>query len=473
MERDRSGRREYRGCDESCELQHGNHELPPDLRSGESHGHDQIHSIDNKRLTERDGLAICGDSYTSCRAGRATPGAPGRSEHPWSCARLIKETMIRGSGLRIGRILGIPIYLHSTWVFIFVAITYIIASQFKQEHPLWTDTQHWAVGVLTSLLFFASVLFHELSHSVVAQHYKIRVVSITLFLFGGLARIEREPSKAIQEFNIAIAGPLASGLLSGGFFGLTLLFPYSQSVGALAKWLGWTNLYLSVFNLLPGFPLDGGRIFRAIIWGVTKNFEKATRVAGASGKLIAYAMILLGAWGAFHGFVQDGLWTAFIGWFILNAAQESVAQVAIRETLAGLSAVDVMSKEVPTAPGHITLEEYSAEVLRTGRRCHLVVSDDRLVGMMNVHTLNSVPRDEWAHNSVQAAMIPRDKILWTSPDEPLLKLLERLLSADVNQMPVVSGSSDGAPQIVGIVTRDSILRVMQTRSELGPLAATK
>ena len=381
--------------------------------------------------------------------------------------------MIRGSGLRIGRILGIPIYLHSTWVFIFAAITYIIASQFKQEHPLWTDTQHWAVGVLTSLLFFASVLFHELSHSVMAQHYKIRVVSITLFLFGGLARIEREPSKAIQEFNIAIAGPLASGLLAGAFFALTLLFPFSQAVGALATWLCRTNAALAIFNLLPGFPLDGGRIFRAIVWGVTKNFEKATRVAGASGKLIAYAMILLGAWGAFHGFVQDGLWTAFIGWFILNAAQESVAQVAIRETLAGLSAVDVMSKEVPTAPGHITLEEYSAEVLRTGRRCHLVVSDDRLVGMMNVHTLNSVPRDEWAHNSVQAAMIPRDKILWTSPDEPLLKLLERLLSADVNQMPVVSGSSDGAPQIVGIVTRDSILRVMQTRSELGPLAATK
>jgi Zn-dependent protease len=381
--------------------------------------------------------------------------------------------MNRGAGLRIGKILGIPIYLHSTWVFIFAAITYIIASQFNKEHPLWTDTQHWTVGVLTSLLFFASVLFHELSHSVVAQHYKIRVVSITLFLFGGLARIEREPSKATQEFNIAIAGPLASGLLAGGFFGLTLLFPYSQTVGALATWLYRTNAALAVFNLLPGFPLDGGRIFRAIVWGVTKNFEKATRVAGASGKLIAYAMILLGAWGAFHGFVQDGLWTAFIGWFILNAAQESVAQVAVRETLAGLSAADVMSKEVPTAPGHITLEEYSTEVLRTGRRCHLVISDDRLVGMMNVHTLNSVPRGDWTHNSVQAAMIPRDKILWTSPDEPLLKLLERLLSADINQMPVVSGSSDGAPQIVGIVTRDSILRVMQTRSELGPLATSK
>ncbi|PYU60593.1 MAG: hypothetical protein DMG56_15500 [Acidobacteria bacterium] len=290
--------------------------------------------------------------------------------------------MNRGSGLRIGKILGIPIYLHSTWVFIFAAITYMIAAQFKQQHPHWTETQHWTVGVLTSLLFFASVLFHELSHSAVAQHYNIRVVSITLFLFGGLARIEREPSRAIQEFNIAIAGPLASGFLSGGFFGLTLLFPYSQTVGALATWLCGTNAALAVFNLLPGFPLDGGRIFRAIVWGATKSFEKATRVAGASGKMIAYAMILFGAWGVVHGNVQM-LWTVLIGWFILNAAQESVAQMAIRETLAGLSAADVMSKEVPTVPGHITLEEYGTEVLRTGRRCHLVVSDDRLVGMMN------------------------------------------------------------------------------------------
>src|SRR5437899_2760921 len=381
--------------------------------------------------------------------------------------------MNRGSGLRIGKILGIPIYLHSTWVFIFAAITWIIASQFKQEHPLWTNTQHWTVGVLTSLVFFASVLFHELSHSVVAQHYKIRVVSITLFLFGGLARIEREPSKAIQEFNIAIAGPLASGFLACGFLGLAILFPYGQSVGALATWLWKTNAGLAVFNLLPGFPLDGGRIFRAMVWGVTKNFDKATRVAGASGKLIAYTMILAGAWGAFHGSVQNGLWFAFIGWFILNAAQESVAQVAVRQTLAGLSAADVMSRDVPTAPGHITLEEYGAEVLRTGRRYHLILSDDRLVGMMNVQALNAVPREEWAHNSVQSAMTPREKILWTSPEEPLLRLLERLLSADVNQMPVVSGANDGAPQIVGIVTRDSILRVMQTRSELGPLATSR
>src|SRR5204862_5762424 len=139
------------------------------------------------------------------------------------------------------------------------------------------------------------------SHSAVAQHYNIRVVSITLFLFGGLARIEREPSRAIQEFNIAIAGPLASGFLSGGFFGLTLLFPYSQTVGALATWLCETNAALAVFNLLPGFPLDGGRILRAIVWGATKSFQKATRVAAASGKMIAYSMSLFATWCFGHG----------------------------------------------------------------------------------------------------------------------------------------------------------------------------
>ena len=371
--------------------------------------------------------------------------------------------------MRIGKILGIPIFLHSTWVIIFAAITYSLAMQFEQQNPGWPPAQQWSVGVFTSVLFFASLLFHELAHSVVAQHYKIRVLSITLFIFGGVASIERDPSKAIQEFNIAIAGPLASGVLALFFLGLTKVFPTNAVVYSSALWLGTMNGWLAIFNLLPGFPLDGGRIFRAIVWGATKNFSRATRVAGTTGRLIAYAMILLGGFAVFKGVVVLGLWSVFVGFFLLNAAQESVAQLAIRETLSGLRAADVMSNEVPTVGRAISLEDYGAEVLRTGRRCHLVITDDRLVGMMNVHTLNAVPRNEWAHNSVQAVMIPRERILWATPDEPLLGLLERLLSADINQMPIVSGSDDGAAQIIGMVSRDSILRVMQTRTELGPL----
>ncbi|MGB6682963.1 MAG: site-2 protease family protein [Candidatus Acidiferrum sp.] len=378
--------------------------------------------------------------------------------------------MAQSSGMRLGKILGIPIYLHSTWIIIFAGITYFLFVQFAQEYPAWTSAEHLSVGVFTSILFFCSLMFHELAHSGVAQHYKIRVLSITLFIFGGVASIERDPSKAIEEFNIAIAGPVASGILAAFFFGVAQMFPSNQMVNAVSTWLWTTNLLLAVFNLLPGFPLDGGRIFRAMIWGATKNFSKATRIAGASGRLIAYAMILLGGFVVFKGFIWQGLWSVFIGFFLLNAAQESVAQAAIRETLSGLRAADVMSHEVPTVGRAISLEEYGAEVLRTGRRCHLVITDDRLVGMMNVHKLNSVPRDEWAHNSVQAVMIPRERILWATPDEPLLGLLERLLTADVNQMPIVSGSDDGAAQIIGMVSRDSILRVMRTRTELGPLS---
>jgi Zn-dependent protease len=381
---------------------------------------------------------------------------------------------LRTTGFRIARILGIPISLDASWLLIFGLITYELSILFRTQHPHWTSTEHWTVGILTSLLFFGSVLFHELSHSVVALHYKIPVHSITLFLFGGIARIGREPSKPIQEFNIAIAGPLASFFLAGVFGSMLLFFPSQQMVGALAGYLAGSNLLLGLFNLAPGFPLDGGRIFRAIIWGITKNFSRATLIAGASGRLVAYLLMVIGGYEAFYrSDWSSGLWLGVIGVYLLNAAQESIAQVTIREALAGLNAADVMSSEVPTVDGHITLEEYGTEVLRTGRRCHLVLTDDRLVGMMNVHMLNEVPREEWAHNSVQSAMIPREKILWTSPDESLLHLLERLLSADINQMPVVSGTGDGAPQVVGMVTRDSILRVMQTRSELGARVSAK
>jgi Zn-dependent protease len=302
----------------------------------------------------------------------------------------------------------------------------------------------------------------------VARIYKIRVISITLFVFGGVARIGREPAKAMQEFNIAIAGPLASLFLAFAFYSLTQFFPYAQMTGALAVWLWQTNAALALFNLLPGFPLDGGRIFRAIVWGVTKDFARATKVAGTSGKIVAYGMIVFGAWYAMRGQWTSGLWLAFIGWFLLNAAQESVAQVAIRETLSGLHAADVMSHEVPTVPRNMSLEEYGQEVARTGRRCHLVTTEDRLVGMINVHALNSVARDEWGNMSVQGVMIPREKVLWARPEEPLLGLLERLVSADVNQMPVVTDTENGA-HIIGMITRDSILRVMQARSEVGSL----
>ncbi len=369
------------------------------------------------------------------------------------------------SGLKIGRIFGIPIYLHASWFIIFAMITFSLAEQFAHLHPQWTKTQHWAVGVATSILFFGSVLFHELAHSVVAQRYKIPVVSITLFIFGGVARIGREPASAKQEFNIAAAGPASSYLLSGGFYALTAVFPEREMLGALAGWLAWINFMLATFNLVPGFPLDGGRIFRAIVWGITRDFSRASKYAAGSGQLIAYAMILFGAVQAFTGNLVGGLWMAFIGWFLLTAAQASYAQVAVRDVLGGLRAGDVMSSEVPVVERSISLEDYVGELLRTGRRCHLVVDDGRMVGMMTVHAASKVPREDWPVTSVQAVMLPPEQVRHASPEEPVLALFERMQADDVNQMPVVAGG-----RVVGMVTRDTVLRIIQTRMEVGGLA---
>jgi Zn-dependent protease len=375
--------------------------------------------------------------------------------------------MPRGSGLKIGRILGIPIFLHASWFIIFLLMTPSLASQFGGEHPDWSSTQYWAVGLVTSLLFFASVVLHELGHSSVALHYKIPVVSITLFVFGGLARIGKEPERPLQEFNIAIAGPIVSFALAGAFWGIGRVGARYELLYALAMWLAWANFSLGAFNLAPGFPLDGGRILRAAAWAVTGNFVRATRIASRSGKVLAYAMILSGAYIAYTSNLVAGIWIAFIGWFLLTAAQESYAQVALREALDGLRASDVMSLDLSSVARDISLEEYSHEVLRTGRRCHLVATGGQLHGMMTVHALNQIPRNEWHSTSVQAAMLPLDRVRWAMPEEPVLHLLDRMQTEDVNQMPVLQ--AEPQPHVVGMVSRDSILRVIQARAEIGKL----
>jgi Zn-dependent protease/predicted transcriptional regulator len=368
-------------------------------------------------------------------------------------------------GIPLGRVLGIPLYLHPSWFVIFLLITVSLRTQFTSQHPGWTPTQHWALGIITSVLFFASVVFHELSHSVVALRYRIPVKSITLFVFGGLASIQREPEQAKQEFNIAIAGPLSSLFLAACFFLVAHFFHGEEMVASAAKWLWEINLLLALFNLLPGFPLDGGRIFRGIVWAISGNFTKATRIASNSGRLLAYLMIFLGVWQALHGNWVGGLWTAFIGWFLLTAAQESFAQVAIRSTLTGVRVEDIMSRDIPTVPRDMSLEEYIHEVLRTGKQYHIVTGVGNPVGLITIHAARSVPRDEWNNTSLQAAMTPIDKIQSAAPDEPVLGLLERMQRENVTQMPVIS---DG--HIIGVIARETIIHMLQTRLQLGHLA---
>ena len=369
------------------------------------------------------------------------------------------------SGIGLGRILGIPIYLHPSWFIIFALITLSLRTQFTAQHPGWSSQQHWLLGIVTSALFFGSVVFHELSHSVVAKLYKIPVQSITLFVFGGLSSISREPEKPRQEFNIAIAGPLASFFLAGCFYLVGRFFHGDDLVTASTKWLWQINVALGAFNLVPGFPLDGGRILRGIAWGITKNFQRATKIASTTGKIFAYVMIIFGAYQALMGNWIGGLWTAFIGWFLLSAAQESYAQVAVQNTLTGVRAGDVMTHNIPTVTRDMSIDEYVHEVLRTGAKVHIVTGAGRPVGLISLDEARTVPRDEWTNTSIQAVMLPLDRLHSTEPDEPVLSVLQRMRSKSISQMPVIS---DG--NIVGMVGVEDILRVLHTRLQLGHLA---
>src|ERR1700686_895701 len=377
---------------------------------------------------------------------------------------------MRSEGIQIGRLYGIPIFLHPSWFFIFGLIALSFVSKYEALNLNIPESRLWGLGLVTSVLFFGSLVFHEMAHSVIAKHYKIPVVSITLFVFGGVARIGRDPSRAIEEFNIAVAGPISSFALAGGF-GLVARGPGSNAVlHALAGSLAWINFSLALFNLIPGFPLDGGRIFRAIVWGFNKDYARATRIAARSGQVIAYGMIALGAVTALRNYQPlggpvGGLWLAFIGWVILSAGKQNQKQAEARGGLEGVRVADIMTPELHTVGREISLEDYAREMVRTGRRAHLVVAGDQLVGQVTAEALNTVPQQDWDVTSVQAVMLPKTKLHWAAPEEPALSLLDRMRTVGMQQMPVIAGGN-----VVGIVTRDSILRVLQSRHELGSFA---
>jgi predicted transcriptional regulator len=262
-----------------------------------------------------------------------------------------------------------------------------------------------------------------------------------------------------------VAGPLSSLLLAGGFGLVSYFAGPNVLLKDLAGSLAIINFYLAVFNLLPGFPLDGGRIFRSIVWGVTKDYSRSTRIAVRSGYVVAYGMIGVGVIWTLFGFQRhqdgafQGLWLAFIGWFLLSAARQTRAQTDARGALEGLHASDIMTPELPVIARDISLEDYAREVMHSGLRAHLVVAHEQLVGLMTVQTLHAVPRQDWDVTSVQAAMVPKDKLPWASPEESALNLLDRMRNIGLQQIPVISGEN-----VVGLVTRDSILHVLHART---------
>jgi len=374
-----------------------------------------------------------------------------------------------GSAFNLGRIFDIPFRLHYTWFIIFLLITFSLSWQvFPALYPGWTVLTYWIIGIVTSLLFFASVVAHELAHSLVARFYGIPVKGITLFIFGGVAQMAREAARPGAELKMAAAGPACS-LVIGGLFALLWLSTQGviEPIAALAFWLAQINVVLAVFNLIPGFPLDGGRVFRSLLWRFTGNYRRSTQIAVRVGQGVGYLFILLGilvillrpfGLGWF-----SGLWLAFIGWFLENAASSSYRQVKWRDTLHGFSASQVMTSVYPTVPPNITVKELvQGYILTGGHHVFMVADEGRLVGILTLDDIKSVSQPSWEATQVREIMTPVDKLKVVHPDQDALSLLEQMEADDINQMPVVSGD-----RVIGLVTRDNLIRFLRIRSELG------
>ncbi len=366
---------------------------------------------------------------------------------------------------RIGRVFGIDINIDSSWLIIFALVVWTLAgSYFPQEYPRWPSWLHWTVGVATAVLFFGSVLGHELAHSVVAISRGEEVRSITLFIFGGVARITDEPDKPFTELLMAIVGPLFSIAIGAGF-GILWFLTRSliQPLSALARYLSIINVSLALFNLIPGFPLDGGRVMRALIWGLSGNLRLATRFASWVGQGIAFLFMLGGSWQIFTGRWIDGLWIIFIGWFLYNAATSGYRQVVVREMLREIKAGDLMTADFATVSGDLTLQQLVDEYLLRRREHSFPVADGGyLRGIICLQDVKTVPREKWPFIRVSEVMTPLEELETVSPDDDGNIVLARLNSRDVRQLPVVEGE-----RLIGLLRRSDILRYLQLRMALG------
>jgi Zn-dependent protease/predicted transcriptional regulator len=370
--------------------------------------------------------------------------------------------------IRLFRIFGIQIGLNYSWLLIAVLVVLSLAGQFAATNPQWGTNVIWAVAILTALLFFAAIVVHELSHAAVAKARGLPVRSITLFALGGVAQIEKEASDAKTEFWMGIAGPITSALIGliclgiAAGIGWTPTRAHQSPWAAMLGWLGVINIALAVFNMIPGFPLDGGRVLRAIIWWITGNASRATRVATAIGQLIAFGFIIVGLFRFFNGAGFAGLWLTFIGWFLLDAARSTYAQFETIERLRGLRVRDIMVGDWPVIDANTNLQTFVDDhLLRSGKRCFIVEEDGRVAGMVTPHEVKDVERQRWPQLTVREVMLPLKNLHAVKPATTLTEALQTMGREDVNQLPVMNND-----RLAGIISRGHILRVLQTRAEL-------
>ncbi|MFH1032627.1 MAG: site-2 protease family protein [Chloroflexota bacterium] len=368
------------------------------------------------------------------------------------------------NSIRLFRIAGIDIGIHYTWIFLFILVTWSLAAGFlPQGYPGWSQTVYWVTGAIASLLLFLSILLHELAHSLVARARGMSVNSITLFIFGGVSNLEDEPTKPRTEFVMAIVGPLTSLILGGILWGVLQVIQTRQSpLGATLLYLSQINLILAAFNLLPGFPLDGGRVLRSILWGSTGNLVKATNIAGVVGIVFGWGLIGFGVFQLLGGNFLGGIWFAIIGWFLSNAADSSRRDIAMRQQLAGIQVKDVMNVSQETISPKTPVNDVVWDIFhkRHGRAVP-VCDSGRLMGIVTLTDVKGLPTDKWAATSVESIMT-RQPLFTVKPEDDLSFAMKLIAQHDVNQVLVLQEG-----QCAGILSRADIIRHLQLRQELG------
>jgi len=326
-----------------------------------------------------------------------------------------------------------------------------------------TGVEYWLMGAVTAILFFASIVTHELAHSWVALRYKVSVSRITLFIFGGVSQIAGEPPSASAEFLIAAVGPLTSFALAAIFFLLERMLVSVPPALAIAKYLALINGMLGLFNLVPAFPLDGGRVFRAVVWGANKNFRRATLVAASTGRFFGFLFIVWGVWQALRGNVANGLWIAFIGWFLESAAGAQVQQQMVQGLLGGHKVSEAMGSECIHTSEDTSLQKLIDEqVLSHGRHCFLVDQGDHVVGLLTLQNIKEIPRSSWPMTTAAQAMIPIEKLNRIDPKAELWAAMEKMGRDGINEMPVMSGNN-----LVGLLSTGDIVKYLHTLQQVG------
>jgi Zn-dependent protease/predicted transcriptional regulator len=370
------------------------------------------------------------------------------------------------SNIKLATVFGVELGLHYSWIIIALLITFSLAAQFHLTNRAWGEGVIWSAAIVTGILFFACLFAHELSHALVAKARGIPIHKITLFLLGGMAQIEGEPSNPSTEFWMGIVGPITSGVIGLILLGIALVFGWVRRLPpatpglAILVWLGYINLALAAFNMIPGFPLDGGRVLRAIIWWIKKDARRSTQIAARVGQFVAVLFIAYGIFSIFGGGMVGGIWIAFIGWFLLQASGASYMQSQMGSALDGLHVRDLMSNDCPAISPDMPLDQFIHDLLQTGRRCSLVVDQDRLVGLITPRDVRSIDPATWSQKRVSDAMRSTSQLHLVPPEMPAYEALETMSREDVNQLPVTSNG-----RIEGVVTRSHILRLFKLRSE--------